>query len=301
MVDYREILRLKSLGNSQRQIEKMVHSGHHTVSDTLAAAREKGIAWPLDESMTNESFKRFCSLASSSNARSTLNRIMPTSIGNWLNRASPWHYSGNKKFFSVNEAKANDCVIDQYADGICMMKYKGRRVYACFPSLATSFKARPDRFNDPILLLGSHFVVAGEAEAAVEDVPADGLGAAGDIGVGLGAQAAAATDEGVQAVHRLLGHGLHSFVRMISTIYSCFAVISIQYIVIPDVYNHIGHFPLSKHDTTSEVIKKTLAGFREFCFTRNPARVELTGCYRFRMWIATLSLLNPPLRCGEED
>ena len=224
MVDYQEILRLKSLGNSQRQIEKMVHSGHHTVSDTLAAAREKGIAWPLDESMTNESFKRFCSLASSSNARSTLNRIMPTSIGNWLNRASPWHYSGNKKFFSVNEAKANDCVIDQYADGICMMKYKGRRVYACFPSLATSFKARPDRFNDPILLLGSHFVVAGEAEAAVEDVPADGLCSAGDIGVGLGAQAAAATDEGVQAVHRLLGHGFSTAVSLLCTIYCSFYV-----------------------------------------------------------------------------
>lgn len=54
MVDYREILRLNSLGNSQRQIEETVHSGHHTVSDTLAAARENGIAWPLDESMTNE-------------------------------------------------------------------------------------------------------------------------------------------------------------------------------------------------------------------------------------------------------
>ena len=43
MVDYREILRLRSLGNSQRQIEKTVHSGHHTVSDVLAAARDKGL------------------------------------------------------------------------------------------------------------------------------------------------------------------------------------------------------------------------------------------------------------------
>ena len=75
--------------------------------------------------------------------------------------------------------------------------------------MTSSLEARTDHFNDPILLFGSHFVVAGEAQTAVEDVPADGLGAAGDIGVGLGAQAAAATDEGVQAVHRLLGHGLH--------------------------------------------------------------------------------------------
>ena len=44
----------------------------------------------------------------------------------------------------------------------------------------------------------------------------------------------------------------------------------------------IGQFLFSKHDTTYEVIKKALAGFREFCFTRNPARVELTGYYCFR-------------------
>ena len=78
-----------------------------------------------------------------------------------------------------------------------------------FPLPATSLKARLDDFNDPILLVSSHFVVAGEAEAAVEDVPADGLGAAGDVGVGLGTQATAVTDEGVKPVHGLLGHGLH--------------------------------------------------------------------------------------------
>lgn len=54
MVDYREILRLRSLGNSQRQNEKTVHSEHHTVSDVLAAAKDKGINLPLDDSMTNE-------------------------------------------------------------------------------------------------------------------------------------------------------------------------------------------------------------------------------------------------------
>ena len=81
--------------------------------------------------------------------------------------------------------------------------------HACFPSSAPSFKTRPDHFNDPILLLGSHFIVAGEAEAAVEDVPADGLRAAGNVSVGLCTQAAAATDEGVQAVHWLLGHRFH--------------------------------------------------------------------------------------------
>ena len=53
MVDYREILRYQSLGYSQRQIEQTVHSSHHTVEDTLKAAHEKGITWPLEEDITN--------------------------------------------------------------------------------------------------------------------------------------------------------------------------------------------------------------------------------------------------------
>ena len=42
----------------------------------------------------------------------------------------------------------------------------------------------------------------------LEDIPADCGFTAGDIGVGLGAQASAAADESVEAVHGLLGHGL---------------------------------------------------------------------------------------------
>ena len=53
MVDYREILRYDSLGYSRKQITLTVHSSHHTVEDTLNAAKEKGITWPLDEDITN--------------------------------------------------------------------------------------------------------------------------------------------------------------------------------------------------------------------------------------------------------
>ena len=53
MTDYREILRLKSLGNSQRQIEKALCVSHHTVTDVLKAAKIHGITWPLDERITN--------------------------------------------------------------------------------------------------------------------------------------------------------------------------------------------------------------------------------------------------------
>ena len=53
MVDYREILRLDYENCSLRTIAASIHSSHHTVSDTLKAAKEKHIEWPLDETVTN--------------------------------------------------------------------------------------------------------------------------------------------------------------------------------------------------------------------------------------------------------
>lgn len=54
MVDYREILRLKSLGYANRRIEAAVQSSHHTIEDTLNAAKAAGVSWPLDDDITNE-------------------------------------------------------------------------------------------------------------------------------------------------------------------------------------------------------------------------------------------------------
>lgn len=53
MVDYREILRLKSLGYSRNQIEASAHISHHTVKAVLDTAESLGICWPLDEKLTN--------------------------------------------------------------------------------------------------------------------------------------------------------------------------------------------------------------------------------------------------------
>ena len=53
MIDYREILRLDSLGYSRRRISSMVNSSHHTVEDTLKAAHDTGITWPLEDDVTN--------------------------------------------------------------------------------------------------------------------------------------------------------------------------------------------------------------------------------------------------------
>ena len=54
MVDYREILRLRSLGDSIRNIARSVYSGRDTVSEALRAAEAAGIAWPLEDDVTNE-------------------------------------------------------------------------------------------------------------------------------------------------------------------------------------------------------------------------------------------------------
>ena len=53
MVDYREILRLHSLGSSQRSIAARVQSSRDTVADVLKAAEAAGVSWPLAEDVSN--------------------------------------------------------------------------------------------------------------------------------------------------------------------------------------------------------------------------------------------------------
>lgn len=53
MTDYREILRLLSLGYTQRQIAASVHCSRDTVRDTLYSSKKLGIKWPLEDSITN--------------------------------------------------------------------------------------------------------------------------------------------------------------------------------------------------------------------------------------------------------
>lgn len=54
MTNYREILRLQSLGYSQRSIAVSAKASRNTVSNTLKKARELHISWPLDDDVTNE-------------------------------------------------------------------------------------------------------------------------------------------------------------------------------------------------------------------------------------------------------
>ena len=53
MVDYREILRLKSLDYNQTDIAASVHSSRNTIQEVLSIASALQIQWPLDDDVTN--------------------------------------------------------------------------------------------------------------------------------------------------------------------------------------------------------------------------------------------------------
>lgn len=53
MVNYREILRLHSMGQSQRNIRSAAHCSDHTVRAVVDEAFKKGVQWPLDADVTN--------------------------------------------------------------------------------------------------------------------------------------------------------------------------------------------------------------------------------------------------------
>ena len=59
MANYREILRLFSLGTSKRSIARKVQSSRDTVADTIKAAEAAGLVWPLDDDVTNEDIQDF--------------------------------------------------------------------------------------------------------------------------------------------------------------------------------------------------------------------------------------------------
>lgn len=54
MVNYREILRLWSLGNNITQIAYAIKSSRHTIRDVERLADEKGIYWPIVEQLSNK-------------------------------------------------------------------------------------------------------------------------------------------------------------------------------------------------------------------------------------------------------
>ena len=61
MTKYREILRLKGLGFSERNIALSVPCSRNTVSKVLKCAKERGISWPLSDSTTDGDLEKLLS------------------------------------------------------------------------------------------------------------------------------------------------------------------------------------------------------------------------------------------------
>ena len=57
MVDYREIIRLKSAGYSNSSVASSTGSGRNKVAEVWKRAGEKNISWPIPGSLTNEDLK----------------------------------------------------------------------------------------------------------------------------------------------------------------------------------------------------------------------------------------------------
>jgi transposase len=57
MINYREILRLRSLGYTQRQIAASVHCSRDTIRDVSRLADQLTLSWPLEEDLTNQALQ----------------------------------------------------------------------------------------------------------------------------------------------------------------------------------------------------------------------------------------------------
>lgn len=58
MTNYREILRLKSQGYSERNIALAASCSRNAVSEVLQRAEDHGLAWPLSANVTNADLKK---------------------------------------------------------------------------------------------------------------------------------------------------------------------------------------------------------------------------------------------------
>jgi transposase len=58
MVNYREIIRLKSQNYSNQKVATSCGSSRNTVSEVWERAQEKGLWWPIDETLSNEDIKK---------------------------------------------------------------------------------------------------------------------------------------------------------------------------------------------------------------------------------------------------
>ena len=82
MVNYREILRLHSLNHSQREIARASGNSRNTVSEVLRAAAEQKVTWPLDDDITDSTWRISSFRTGEKTKACMLSQITPTSTEN---------------------------------------------------------------------------------------------------------------------------------------------------------------------------------------------------------------------------
>ena len=58
MINYREIIRLKSLGHSNASVARSCGSSRNTVAEVWKMAQDKNLGWPIPETLTNSDIER---------------------------------------------------------------------------------------------------------------------------------------------------------------------------------------------------------------------------------------------------
>ena len=87
MTKYREILRLKSLGFSERNIAHSCGVSRNTVARVVKQAAEMNLSWPLDHDMTDSALEEILFPKTKSATRSEERRVGKECRSRW----SPYH------------------------------------------------------------------------------------------------------------------------------------------------------------------------------------------------------------------
>ena len=94
MVDYKEILRLTSIGYSLRQTAASLGHSHHTVKNVLELAAKDGVEWPIDDDVTNVELEKLFYPERKRQEVIMPSQTTPTSTVSCQRKASPSLCSG---------------------------------------------------------------------------------------------------------------------------------------------------------------------------------------------------------------
>ena len=84
MVNYREILRLRSLDYTQRQVAVSVKCSRNTISEVCRLADEKALSWPLPSEWSNTDLQHLLYPGKTSELKEKC-QILPICTRSWPN------------------------------------------------------------------------------------------------------------------------------------------------------------------------------------------------------------------------